>query len=96
MAQQQGNARSNLFEDGQEMVSSAGARDREPPTWRPSSTPAALIVFKGLPGQSAQPTRLTYSPRTPAEAAMIHVSKLTKYYGDYAAIREVSFDVPKG
>ena len=27
---------------------------------------------------------------------MIHVSKLTKYYGDYAAIRDVSFDVPKG
>jgi ABC-2 type transport system ATP-binding protein len=27
---------------------------------------------------------------------MIHVSNLTKYYGDYAAIRSVSFDVPKG
>ncbi|CAN5268896.1 ABC transporter ATP-binding protein [soil metagenome] len=27
---------------------------------------------------------------------MIHVSKLTKYYDDYAAIRDVSFDVPKG
>ncbi len=27
---------------------------------------------------------------------MIHVSNLTKYYGDYAAIRNVSFDVPKG
>jgi ABC-2 type transport system ATP-binding protein len=27
---------------------------------------------------------------------VIHVSKLTKYYGDYAAIRDVSFDVPKG
>ena len=27
---------------------------------------------------------------------MIHVSKLTKYYGDYPAVREVSFDVPKG
>ncbi len=27
---------------------------------------------------------------------MIHVSKLTKYYGDYAAIRDVSFDVPTG
>ncbi|HZY90320.1 MAG TPA: ATP-binding cassette domain-containing protein, partial [Gemmataceae bacterium] len=27
---------------------------------------------------------------------MIHVSDLTKYYGDYAAVRKVSFDVPKG
>ncbi len=27
---------------------------------------------------------------------MIHVSGLTKYYGDYAAIRDVSFDVPAG
>jgi ABC-2 type transport system ATP-binding protein len=27
---------------------------------------------------------------------VIHVSKLTKYYGDYAAIRDVSFDVPAG
>jgi ABC-2 type transport system ATP-binding protein len=27
---------------------------------------------------------------------VIHVSKLTKYYGDYAAVRHVSFDVPKG
>jgi ABC-2 type transport system ATP-binding protein len=27
---------------------------------------------------------------------VIHVSNLTKYYGDYAAIREVSFEVPGG
>ncbi len=27
---------------------------------------------------------------------MIHVSKLTKYFGDYPAIRDVSFDVPRG
>ena len=27
---------------------------------------------------------------------MIHVSNLTKYYGDYAAVRDVSFDVPTG
>jgi ABC-2 type transport system ATP-binding protein len=27
---------------------------------------------------------------------VIHVSNLTKYYGDYAAVRNVSFDVPKG
>jgi ABC-2 type transport system ATP-binding protein len=27
---------------------------------------------------------------------MIHVSNLTKYYGDYAAVRDVSFEVSKG
>jgi ABC-2 type transport system ATP-binding protein len=27
---------------------------------------------------------------------VIHVSKLTKYYGDYAAVRDVSFDVARG
>lgn len=27
---------------------------------------------------------------------MIHVSNLTKYYGDYPAIQDVSFDVPRG
>src|SRR5437764_1714794 len=27
---------------------------------------------------------------------MIHVSQLTKYYGDYAAIQDISFDVPAG
>jgi len=27
---------------------------------------------------------------------MIHVSKLTKYYGDYPAVQDVSFDVPAG
>src|SRR5438094_9436983 len=29
-------------------------------------------------------------------AAVIHVDKLTKFFGDYAAIRDVSFDVPRG
>src|SRR6184192_2647572 len=27
---------------------------------------------------------------------MIHVSQLTKYYGDYPAVQDVSFDVPAG
>ena len=27
---------------------------------------------------------------------MIHVSHLTKYYGDYVAVRDVSFQVEKG
>jgi ABC-2 type transport system ATP-binding protein len=30
------------------------------------------------------------------EVSVIHVSNLTKFYGDYAAIRDVSFDVPSG
>jgi ABC-2 type transport system ATP-binding protein len=30
------------------------------------------------------------------EVPVIHVSNLTKYYGDYAAVRDVSFDVPAG
>ncbi|MFO0969592.1 MAG: ATP-binding cassette domain-containing protein [Gemmataceae bacterium] len=29
-------------------------------------------------------------------SAMIHVENLTKYYGDYAAVQDVSFDVPAG
>jgi ABC-2 type transport system ATP-binding protein len=33
---------------------------------------------------------------TDDEAAVIHVSNLTKYYNDYPAIRDVSFDVPGG
>jgi ABC-2 type transport system ATP-binding protein len=36
------------------------------------------------------------SLRPQEEAVVIHVSNLTKYYGDYAAVRNVSFDVPKG
>jgi ABC-2 type transport system ATP-binding protein len=30
------------------------------------------------------------------EKTMIHVSHLTKYYGDYPAVQDVSFDVPAG
>src|SRR5438094_8032391 len=33
---------------------------------------------------------------TPREALVIHVRNLTKYYGDYAAVRNVSFDVARG
>jgi ABC-2 type transport system ATP-binding protein len=36
------------------------------------------------------------SIRLDREARVIHVSNLTKYYGDYAAIRDVSFEVPAG
>jgi ABC-2 type transport system ATP-binding protein len=28
--------------------------------------------------------------------AVIHVRNLTKYYGDYAAVRDVNFDIPRG
>src|SRR5262249_41580689 len=54
-------------------------------------------------------TRRAPAPRFPAprlltscelvlsvETPVIHVSNLTKYYGDYAAVRDVSFDVPAG
>jgi len=41
-----------------------------------------------------------FSPEASSEpqeaAVVIHVSNLIKYYGDYAAVRNVSFDVPKG
>jgi len=33
---------------------------------------------------------------TGEERTVIHVSNLTKFYGDYQAVRDVSFDVPKG
>jgi ABC-2 type transport system ATP-binding protein len=39
----------------------------------------------GLPGRPGQ-----------RGANVIHVSNLTKFYGDYPAVRDVSFDVPKG
>jgi ABC-2 type transport system ATP-binding protein len=35
-------------------------------------------------------------PKPQEAAVVIHVSNLTKYYGDYAAVRNVSFDVPQG
>src|SRR5262249_52320046 len=35
-------------------------------------------------------------PLSEGDGNVIHVSKLTKYYGDYAAVRDVSFDVPRG
>jgi ABC-2 type transport system ATP-binding protein len=36
------------------------------------------------------------SPGLQEEPVVIHVSNLTKYYGDYAAVRNVSFEVPQG
>jgi ABC-2 type transport system ATP-binding protein len=45
-----------------------------------------LIFYNDL----GQQTRAT------EEAALIHVSDLTKYYGDYPAVRHVSFDVSMG
>jgi len=46
-------------------------------------------TVRGAPGDSAR-------SELQAEVAVIHVSQLTKYYGDYAAIRDVSFEVPRG
>src|SRR6516164_312761 len=49
--------------------------------------------------------RCTGSPRGPrrdpgpwpdGEPTMIHVSNLTKYYGEYPAVQDISFDVPGG
>jgi ABC-2 type transport system ATP-binding protein len=37
-----------------------------------------------------------FSPGSELKPTMIHVSNLTKYYGDYAAIQDVTFDVPGG
>ena len=34
--------------------------------------------------------------QTTDETTVIHVSHLTKYYGDYPAVRDVSFEVEKG
>jgi ABC-2 type transport system ATP-binding protein len=51
------------------------------------------------PGTPAVPCRGRLSAATCEpidEALVIHVSHLTKYYGDYAAVRDVSFDVPWG
>src|SRR5581483_284909 len=42
------------------------------------------------------PARRVGHGRLLPETTVIHVSKLTKYYGDYPAVRDVSFDVPKG
>src|SRR5262245_21556037 len=69
----------------------------------PRRSPAGVVSFFGkgaclpkranglLPPRSRPPT---WGP--PGKPAMIHVSHLTKYYGDYAAVRDVSFDVPAG
>src|SRR5438445_602944 len=50
--------------------------------------PQATITWCALAG--------SVNPELQAEVAVIHVSHLTKYYGDYAAIRDVSFAVPQG
>src|SRR5947209_10492439 len=37
-----------------------------------------------------------WSASRKGDQPVIHVSRLTKYYGDYPAVRDVSFDVPAG
>src|SRR5438132_7988 len=54
-----------------------------------------------MPLSPAEPTKPrgylnAGNPGSKVEALVIHVSNLTKYYGDYAAVRDVSFDVPAG
>jgi ABC-2 type transport system ATP-binding protein len=52
--------------------------------------PSVIFIFH----HAWIPPRTFLEPQE--EAVVIHVSNLTKYYGDYAAVRNVSFDVPKG
>src|SRR5438552_19151000 len=59
-------------------------------------------------GLSAPPVRPSIIPlsaprrasipilRPPGASGMIDVQNLTKYYGDYPAVRDVTFHVPKG
>src|SRR5918995_1490073 len=46
----------------------------------------------------ARPPRCHNPPPAAAreEPRMIHVRNLTKYYGDYVAVRDVSFEVARG
>src|SRR5262245_21871923 len=49
--------------------------------------PAHGVTAGDTPAQVGDPLRST---------PMIQVENLTKYYGDYAAVRDVSFEVDKG
>src|SRR5438552_9441247 len=67
---------------------------------RPPAAGGVRSFRPKAPGPSATVTwcalRRSRNPELQAEVAVIHVSNLTKYYGDYAAIRDVSFEVPQG
>src|SRR5260370_1364869 len=72
----------------------------------PARIPAAFACCRRLPisagsvwsagtGYVVRVAALRYCCSKP-RVAVIHASNLTKYYGDYAAIRDVSFEVPQG
>src|SRR5438067_13185968 len=57
--------------------------------------PAHLPHVTRLPLVTPAP-RLYPIPPSPGAVGMIDVQNLTKYYGDYPAVRDVTFHVPKG
>jgi ABC-2 type transport system ATP-binding protein len=64
---------------------------------RPLSAAAPSAILNYLPAWFHTNIGLSVVPGgINGEGPVIHVSKLTKYYGDYPAIRDVSFDVPRG
>ncbi len=71
-------------------------------TFVTGSRPCLAFAYQlfSKPHRTIGPPRLKRRTRTrtadPKGSAVIHVSKLTKYYGDYAAVRDVSFEVARG
>jgi ABC-2 type transport system ATP-binding protein len=48
------------------------------------------------PGETIAAQHEAWAASRKGDQPVIHVSRLTKYYGDYPAVRDVSFDVPAG
>jgi ABC-2 type transport system ATP-binding protein len=72
------------------------AREGQPRP-RPLSAVPPSAILNNLPAWLHTNIDLSVVPGgLNGEGPVIHVSKLTKYYGDYPAIRDVSFDVPRG
>src|SRR5439155_18920543 len=61
----------------------------------PPRLPSTSTAVTGLPLVAPAP-HLYPIPPSPGAVAMIDVQNLTKYYGDYPAVRDVTFHVPKG
>src|SRR6516165_6102937 len=73
------------------------------PSLGPLPEPGGLAIFQFLPGGGViQSESLVTGLQGPASArfqwdgTVIEVSNLTKYYGDYAAVQDVSFEVARG
>src|SRR5262245_14817605 len=64
----------------------------QPAAPHPCRYPPASHIFTYRPASRRPPARKRPCPEGP----VIHVSRLTKYYGDYAAVRNVSFEVERG